>query len=361
MFSSTADLENLLVQENKFKEDLEQLANRLENDAKILKDFIEKHYKTVDIRDPVNYVSNPINSLYLIKRLSLDLDRSEVKSVLASNQTQTLRENLSNLTASFPSKTDWLGASNGIFLLQEHNNLNITALSSGLIESGGKKISSQHDLGPEELLQIGVSAINEGYLDTGVEWIKLAKDKVLASEDVFMTPDLELIDSTEKDSKRIHDHLQDHKGVVSPLHRCNPLPFDSKLRKKKKYKAAKALKSTERAKKEKHIIPLYTATTESISGDHDSSLRDNFEDICKGIEHRTAAMESGHKCHHLHHFNPYSMLGPFKLEEASKKPYITVIHELMYDSEIKHFKAFAKPILERSGLGGKSNIFQENK
>ena len=352
VFSSTADLENLLVQENKFKEDLEQLANRLENEAKILKDFIEKHYKTVDIRDPVNYVSNPINSLYLIKRLSLDLDRSEVKSVLASNQTQTLRENLKNLTRSFPSKTDWLGASNGIFLLQEHYNLNITALSSGLIHSDSKKISSQHDLGPEELLQIGVSAINEGYLDTGVEWIELAKDKLLASEDVFMTPDLELIDSTEKDSKRIHDHLLDHRGVVSPLHRCNPLPFDSKLRKKKKYKAAKALKSTERAKKEKHIIPLYTATTEAIGGDHDSSLRDNFEDICKGIEHRTAAMESGHKCHHLHHFNPYSMLGPFKLEEASKKPYITIIHELMYDSEIEHFKAFAKPILKRSGLGG---------
>ena len=133
VFSSTADLENLLIQEKKFKEDLEHLANRLENEAKILKDFIEKHYKTVDIRDPVNYVSNPINSLYLIKRLSLDLDRSEVKSVLATNHTQTLRENLKNLTTSFPSKTDWLGASNGIFLLQEHYNLNITALSMRIL------------------------------------------------------------------------------------------------------------------------------------------------------------------------------------------------------------------------------------
>ena len=356
VFSSTADLEKLLHQEDKFRDDLESLATKLEDEAKSLRQFIERHYEDLDIRDPVSYVSNPVNSLNLIKRLSMDLDRSDVKSVLSSNETQVLRENLNNLTSSFPSKSDWLGATNGIFLLQEHYSLNITKLSDGLIENDGDIIDSQHAIGAEELLQIGVSAVNEGYMDTGVEWIELAKGKLLASDgDIFISEDLKEIDSREKDSKRIHDHMLDHRGAVGPLHRCNRLPFDSKLRKKKKYKAAKAMKTTERAKKEKHIIPLYSLVKKQgkKEGMHESSLRDNFEDICKGVEYRTADMEVGQKCRHLHHHNPYTMLGPFKLEELSKEPYITVIREMMYDSEMEHFKAFGNNRLERSGHGGK--------
>lgn len=356
VFSSTADLAKLLKQENRFREDLEQLVNKLESEAKSLRHFIEKHYEALDIGDPVSYVSNPVNSLYLIKRLSLDLDRSDVKSVLANNETQILRQSLSNLTTNFPTRADWLGASNGIFLLQEHYNLNITKLSDGFIENNGNIIESNHAIGAEELLQIGVSAVNEGYFDTGVEWIELAKGKLFASsEDVFMTEDLKQIDSREKHSKQIHDHMLDHRGAVGAMHRCNRLPFDSKLRKKKKYRAARALKTTDRAKRDKHIIPLYSVgkTEDKKSGAHESSLRDNFEDICKGKEYRTADMDITNKCRHLHHFNPYTMLGPFKLEEVSKEPYITVIHELMYGSEIEHFKGFADTKLERSGHGGK--------
>merc|ERR1711892_198490 len=355
VFSSTAALARLLQQENKFIEDLENLADKLEDEAKSLRHFIEKHYEGLDIRDTVNYVSNPVNSLYLIKRLSLDFNRSNVTSVLSSNETDVLRQNLKKLTTSFPSKSDWLGAANGIFLLQEHYNLNITKLSDGLIENDGDIIISHHAIGAEELLQIGVSAVNDGYYDTGVEWIEVAQGKLIADDnDIFMSEDLKSIDLRVKDSKRIHDHILDHRGVVGPTHRCNRLPFDNKLRKKKKYKAAKALKTTERAEKDKQIVPLYSLikyTDKESMTEH--SLRDNFENICKGVEYRTPEMETEHKCRHLHHHNPYTMLGPFKLEELSKEPYLTVIREMMFKSEMEHFKKFAEDKLERSGHGGK--------
>ena len=356
VFSSTASLATLLKQENRFIEDMKNLLNKMEDEATSLRQFLDRHYKDLDIRDPVSYVSNPVNSLNLIKRLSLDLDRSNIRNVLSSNETEVLRQNLQNLTSTFPSKPDWLGAANGIFLLQEHYNLNITKLSEGLIENDGDILKSHHTIGAEELLQIGVSAVNSGYYDTGVEWIELAKGKLMASdEDIFITKDLELIDSRIKDSKRIHDHFLDHRGVVGPSHRCNRLPFDSKLRKKKKYKAAKAMKSTERAEKEKDIVPLYSLVTygDKKQGMLQHSLSDNFENIWKGVQYRTPDMSIGIKCRHLHHHNPYNMLGPFKLEELSKEPYITIVRQMMFEDEMEHFKEFAESKLERSGHGGK--------
>ena len=87
----------------------------------------------------ITYVSNPLNSLYLIRRLSLDFGRSEVAKVLENNQTEELRLSLQNLTYSFPGTEDWMGAANGIFLLQEHYDLNITKLAAGVIEFEGEQ------------------------------------------------------------------------------------------------------------------------------------------------------------------------------------------------------------------------------
>ena len=113
-------------------------------------------------------MNNPTNSLYLIKRLGKDLDRFNVSEVLASNQTENLRQELHNLTVnSFPKESDYEGATTGIFWLQEHYNLNISKLSDGLIEFEDIQLASDHVIEGEELYKIGVSTINSGFYDTG--------------------------------------------------------------------------------------------------------------------------------------------------------------------------------------------------
>ena len=67
---------------------------------------------------------------------------------------------------------------------------------------------------------------------------------------------------------------------------------------------------------------------------------------------RTPDMDIGQACHLLHHGDPFNQLGPFKLEQLSGQPYITVIHQLMSDGEMEHFKNYAKDKLERSGHSG---------
>ena len=139
LFSSTEDLARLLHTENTFVQQLRDLTANLEKDLNILRTFLDTHYKEDRVTDGITYVSNPLNSLYLIRRLSLDFGRSEVAKVLENNQTEELRLSLQNLTHSFPGTEDWMGAANGIFLLQEHYDLNITKLAAGVIEFEGKQ------------------------------------------------------------------------------------------------------------------------------------------------------------------------------------------------------------------------------
>ena len=135
LFSSTADLTRLLHLETKFISNLNSLVEKLENEAKVIRSYLNSHRKQIDLTlVSDSYVSNPINSLYMIKRLSLDLERSKIIEILADNKTEEIRHDLFNTTASFPKKSDWEGASNGIFLLQEHYQLNISQLSNGMIE-----------------------------------------------------------------------------------------------------------------------------------------------------------------------------------------------------------------------------------
>ena len=130
IFSSTADLNRLLQLESKFIADLTKLVEKLEFQAKIIRTFLETKYDSNNFAHyPSNYVNNPINSIYLIKRLGKDLERSNVSQVLASNETEILRQELHNLTVySFPKESDYEGATTGIFWLQEYYNLNISKM-----------------------------------------------------------------------------------------------------------------------------------------------------------------------------------------------------------------------------------------
>ena len=104
------------------------------------------------------------------------------------------------------------------------------------------QIEGQHSLGAEELLQIGISSINAGVFDTGVEWLELAQaslGEAREHEDIFMTPDMLNIKDRVQEARKIHDHILDHRGVVSGTHRCHRLPFNEKLRKKKKFREAR--------------------------------------------------------------------------------------------------------------------------
>ena len=213
---------------------------------------------------------------------------------------------------------------------------------------------SEHSLEAEEIYQIGVSTVNAGYHDTGIEWLELARQRIKSPQQKTpLSQEMEMIDVTIRDAKKIHDHFLDKSSVevLSGLVRCNRLPFDEKLRKKKKYKAAK--KNRERVKRPKNYFPLFAEVNEAlglkVENASQKSIRDNFEAGCSGEQLRTSEMDRGQLCHLLHHNDPFNMVAPFRLEQLSGQPYITIIHGLMTEEEMEHFKSYARERLVRSG------------
>ena len=215
---------------------------------------------------------------------------------------------------------------------------------------------SDHQLEGEELYQIGVSSVNEGYYDTGIEWLQLARAKVALEDKLeFLDGGIKQLDDHIKTAKQIHDHYLDKTGEVGAKHRCNRLPFDEKLRRKKKYKAAKK-EPKKWVEKDKTLVPLFSEFKEKVIDGKkepykEADMRPNFEDVCIGKSHRSPEMDIGQKCRLLHHSDDFTRLGPFKLEQVSSQPFITVVHELMTDTEAEHFKDYARDKLVRSGTG----------
>ena len=95
----------------------------------------------------------------------------------------------------------------------------------------------------------------------------------------------------------IHDQVLDKRGPVSTTHRCNPLPFDEKLRRKKKFRfvienpcitthnfvdtlreARKRPQLKESAKVKELVMPFTNVTDRVVE---ESNLQENFHELCK--------------------------------------------------------------------------------
>ena len=83
---------------------------------------------------------------------------------------------------------------------------------------------------------IGIATCNKHLFDTCIQWLELAKtiaDSRIKSLDKGLARE---IGRHLKWAKNIHDQSLEKYGPISMNHRTNAVPFDKKLRKRKKYK-----------------------------------------------------------------------------------------------------------------------------
>ena len=147
------------------------------------------------------------------------------------------------------------------------------------------------------------------------------------------------------------------KGAVSKDHRCFPIPFDKKLRKKKKY----AKSDQKKVEKIRQYYDLFDTSIKS------PDLKDNNLFICKnGEEWRTEEMNINLECYFIHHGDPFIKLGPFKLEEKNKDPFLVSFKDFLSHSEVLYLRGKAENNLQRSTFGRKeaheiNGIFRSSK
>ena len=117
---------------------------------------------------------------------------------------------------------------------------------------------------------IGIAGTNRGWLDTSISWYEAALSNVTEADS---NDDIIFAKSQMNDAKKTHDHWLMTRGPISEVHRTNALPFDGKLKKKKKFKKVK------QTKVEKHIAltPLFKIPQ---SKREQKNLNWNFRAVC---------------------------------------------------------------------------------
>jgi len=311
MFSSTSEMSRLATWEREAMEKLSEYKNELTRTIEIVKEQTHKN-KIVIHRDHDDLVKT-----------------------------------ITNYLSKFPGQDQLEGAGNGIFLLQEAYNLNISELSQGIISvkhMSQDKFNSVSSFKYADTDYLGKIAYNRGFYDRAVEWFKAAVDVAVSMEDKAKNL-ISISRNLLKTTMKTHDKVLEQKGSSGSINgntwRTNSIPFDEKLRKKKKYKMAlKEMKKTKES-----FNPTFTPNNQ------DEVLWNQFNRLCRGDILRSAEDTKDLYCDPLHYNDPYLKLGPFKNEVQSKVPFITIFHDFFAESEMSHYKDFARTRLFRSAYG----------
>ena len=71
------------------------------------------------------------------------------------------------------------------------------------------------------------------------------------------------------------------------------------------------------------------------------------EQLMRNLDWKTPEIEN-HKCILVHHNDPFTQLGPFKIEMAYNSPIIMIIHELFTEEDTDYLVDWATPRLSRT-------------
>ncbi len=367
LFSSTYELQRLHRTEVEVAGLLNDYVGSLERHLTAVKEYLSSAYPTglpTEADNVEKYVSNPMNALGMMWRMGFLYHTQEIPRHLAN--ASDILEGLSrikNRTRVLPTLDNYRDAASSISLLQEAYQLNTTALAYGIVDVGDgpeNNYVSDHNPNMREILELGTAACNRGWWDTGLEWYEVGLSKYERGDESRASDrQVKIFRSRVEMAKGIHDQLLEKRGPVSIGHRTYLLPFDEKLRKKKKYREARK-NPRARAQKVKRIVAPFSQVEGGVG-----KLKDNFHELCqKGPQasvYRSPGLDAELHCRFLHHGKPYLRLGPIKMEEKSEQPFVVMFHDIMSETEMEHYRKFAVQNMMRSvtGQGAKAKTSLE--
>jgi prolyl 4-hydroxylase len=256
-----------------------------------------------------------LNAFTLIRTLTVDTLLIEKKLGLTLNRYKTA------INTYTPKKSDFVGAIKGLNHLQESFSLKTSDLAAGIVE--GKRYSE--GLIAHDLFEIGQQLINMKKFNHSIEYLKLAVEKTKTEHELEIQRTEILIKISEA-----YERSGDIKTAVNTIDKAiHEEPGNTML--------------TELKKKLLHKIGSGQIKHErEIPADLETKLT---RALCSGRMKKSSKELSKLHCR-LVSRKGYSLIAPFKLEEAHLDPYIVVFHDVIYDKEIESLKKQAKHLLE---------------
>ena len=348
LFENEPSLKTVLTEDRQFSEFLEE--NNNEYHDKTLHKFLNTQTRVTEKED---FIQHPINAYLIIKKYALiypgmveKLSPVELKHKIQAkiNSTEQIKH---------VSMDDFKRSINALVQIIFSFGLDIDTFSAGIIPSnlhgnGHKDFISEKPLLADDLFTIAIHAVEFGYLGTAATVMKTAlkAPRAKAGDEVFEKK-MRLM---ARNIVKLHNgYLERHRSVFTDNHALRPYLLDDNLDKRRKQ--PKYIKSG-KVNHPDNILP-------SVMNDGGQyAMRSSMLQSCGGVrvkEHQALNMAyvpntpegNIHKCVLAHHKNPYTNLGPFKIEYVHHDPFFLIIHDLLTEEDMDYLKVWATPRLSR--------------
>ncbi|XP_030080738.1 prolyl 4-hydroxylase subunit alpha-2-like isoform X2 [Drosophila hydei] len=302
---------------------LNSYADELEAKLKVLKSFVPKLQAESNeaVTQMENYVSNPINSFSLIRRMHEDWHDWKIFMESSIGQSQVAFLNKAKLQ--FPTKTDLNEASSSIVRLQKMYNLTAKDMARGVLN--GKQYEAS--LTALDTYAMG-RYLNKQNRDMAREWFVVTSE--LLKEQTPLTP---LAGEREKVLHLFAQAIFDYEYYSIALS-----VFDHAL-----LLANKTANPTLLSKRSK-FEELARKEAEMVEKPKPKTKPTNYEIGCRGLFVRQSNM----KCTYKSKDSPFLRLAPIKMEYLVLDPLVVVFHDVLSSGEIDEMQLITKPFLERT-------------
>uniref|UniRef100_A0A6P4EA57 procollagen-proline 4-dioxygenase n=1 Tax=Drosophila rhopaloa TaxID=1041015 RepID=A0A6P4EA57_DRORH len=301
----------LLDIERKLIDNLNNYAKALEQKLQIIRSQIAVMRAENDkgIRDPISYLSNPLNGFSLIRRLHQDWFkwRNYLEQPVGISQMR----NLALWQGELPTKLDLWDACTGIIRIQSTYNIGTSDFINGKLD--GKQYNAS--MSSADIFAVGEHLSKENRSAKAVDWLqemphRLKKDlfpEHLAIKEVKV---LKLL-------AEMHVNLKHFSKALILLDNCQQLkPHDAALLRLR-------LKTMDLiASQPKTILPENKQLKASIGKGYKVS--------CRGNSERSSRLH----CFYNFTTTPFLRLAPLKTEQIGLDPYMVLYHEVLSKREM---------------------------
>ncbi|XP_017000434.2 prolyl 4-hydroxylase subunit alpha-1-like [Drosophila takahashii] len=326
---SVASMPPLLDLENKLIDNLEDYANELEQKLQTLQGYVPvmRSENEKGKLNAISYLSNPLNSFSLIRRLQQDWLKWQSYMVQPVGTVQM--RNFDGWWKDLPKKADLGDACAAIVRIQIIYDLKVEDIIRGKLDGRQYNVS----LSTADIFAIGQHLAKGKAQAEAILWLQEVQNRL--QEDLFAVPDHLTIKEIEvlKLLAECHAHKKNYSKALSLLEKCLMLnPHDAEL-----------LRLCDETKE---LVEIHQNITLEKPKKPEDPLGVAFTLACRGVAKVSGRLHCFYNCN----TTSFLRLAPLKVEEVGLDPYVLLHHEVITPKESKELKELALSNLRASGV-----------
>lgn len=274
----------------------------------------------------------------------------------ATSDTELIRNRFPNESKKFsekildlqPLESDLSGAVDGLLRLQFIYKIKSEDFSMGIIDG----VKTRRELSTHDMFVIAQEALNRGDKNYfAKEYLELTRKRIRNGHDADNEVERnDLLSDLLKHLVTCYIRLRDFQEALETLDELlNTFPGEETFVSEAQLSILKGLASKDKLHKEINPYSDFYVKDGKFSKTKEDIL---YSQICRGNVTKSSSELAILKCRYVSN-SPFSILSPFKVEEANLDPYIVIFIDVIADSEIEYFKNVTKESSERATVQSK--------